>query len=403
MKYIQKQVNKIFFLLYFFIIPIAYSSYVMRGYILVATAIMCMSALVKGNLRVEKRFFVRCAMMLVVIIIGLLLSMYSMINTILCFLFLLIAYFSYFSKYTKGEKYVSSRIVGRQLHKVDWFYYIGMLAIVVHLFKQIFDKGISLDRFYIPCGAWDINVGALPLFAFYCYCDAKGHKVWILLALMTTYFGRGSRGSVLIFMLFIFIKLIKYIKYKFKACSKSKIGTTKKTFITIMGATIATIIFSFIWTFVVSVNDVSSYHDGLNDDSNAVRFRANVYAVQKVFGSTDFIFFGYDDDIRSALGDIDSISNYQTFMGYRLVQSHNSILNMFMKNGIIFAIIYVLLLCRLLKKYYDGEHIEYWLPYTFGAMIVHGMFITSYLIAFMVGLDAKHEAGVIEYSDDNDI
>lgn len=385
MKQLQKQINKIFFLLYFFLMPAKYSSYIMLVFIIVSLIMIFFSFLHKRNSRIEITFFIRIIILIIIIIIGLLVSTYSMINTIQCFLFLLIIYFSYFS--LNNIPSINNRKKIR--NKFDWFYYIGIISIVIHLCLQIFQNGIELNRFYIPCGAWDINVGALALFSFYCYCDSKKHKLWIPLIILTTYFGRDSRGSVLIVILFFIVKFIKYLQYKFFPCKPIKPGTTRKTFLIIIFATVITILFSFVWTFTISFGGVASYHQGLNDDSNAVRFRANVYAVQQVFGSPNFIFFGYDDDIRSALGDIDNVNHYRTFMGYRLVQSHNSILNMFMKNGIIFAIIYILLLSRVLKKYFDKEHIEYWLPYLFGSMLVHGMFITSYLVAFMVALDAK--------------
>lgn len=376
-----KQVNKLFILLYFFIIPAKYSSYILLSFIVCSVGMIVISALRNGKLKLKKSFFLLFVIMLFVTITGLLLSTYSMINTIQCFLFLVVAIYVYGD--SKNGDSIST------VKRADWFYWCGLIAIIVHFCIQFNEYGLELNRFYLPCAAWDINVGALPMFAFYGYCDSKRYKIWMPIAVLTTFFGRDSRGNLLIFGLFLVIKVIKIVYQKFGKKRFGKPGTTRKTFLIIMGATILTVAFSFYWTFSVSLGGVSGYHDSLNDDSNAVRFRANVYTVGQVFGSKDFILFGYDDDIRTALGDIDSHSNYQTFMGYRLVQSHNSILNMFMKNGIIFTLIYIFLLSGLLKKYYDWNHIEYWLPYLLGAMIVHSMFITGYLLSLLICLDAK--------------
>ena len=102
----------------------------------------------------------------------------------------------------------------------------------------------------------------------------------------------------MIYAVFISIKVIKIFRNKHKISNtSSKKISTAKTFGIIMSATLITVILSYIWTFVVSVNGVGNYHSGLNDDSNAVRFRANVYAVEEILGSADFILFGYDKSL----------------------------------------------------------------------------------------------------------
>lgn len=397
MRNFQKELNKLFVLLYFFLVPAAYSSLTMLLFVACSFGLVFLNACHQHSLRARKKDFGRLFVLLIVIGIGLACSPYSMVNTMFCFAFLIIAYYSYYPLDNSDEmEYAISN-----WRRIDWFYFLGLIIIVYNLVQQLVVQGIELERFYIPCGAWDVNVGALPLFAFYCYCDSKKHKLWIPVAICTTYFSRGSRGSLLIFVLFVVIKIVKYFWNRHKTpIEEERKDSTAKTFIIIMSATIITIIFSFVWTFVISFGGVGSYHSGLNDDSNAVRFRANVFAVEEIFGSTDFIFFGYDNDIRTALGDIDNISNYQTFMGYRLVQSHNSVLNMFMKNGIVFAIMYLVLLSKLLSKYYHKDRIEYWLPYLIGAMLVHGMFITANLFSLLVAFDAIEESKLVRIGNE---
>ena len=79
-----KQVNKLFVLLYFFIIPAKYSSYILLSFIVCSVGMIAISALRNGKLKLKKSFFLLFAIMLFVTITGLLLSTYSMINTIQC-------------------------------------------------------------------------------------------------------------------------------------------------------------------------------------------------------------------------------------------------------------------------------------------------------------------------------
>jgi|GEM_PF-6973511 len=279
MRNFQKELNKLFVLLYFFLVPAAYSTHTMLLFIICSFGLMLISSISRRSLKVGKKDFLRLAILLVVIVIGQLCSPYSMVNTIFCFSFLIIAFNSYYQPDMAVE--IDNAIYGSR-RKIDWFYWLGVAIIVFNLIQQLSRQGIELERFYIPCGAWDVNVGALPLFAFYCYCDAKRYKLWIPIAICTTYFSRGSRGSLLIFAIFIVIKIIKFFwnRHRNQATNENR-DSTVKTFIVIMSATIVTIIFSFVWTFVISFGGVGSYHSGLNDDSNAVRFRANVWSYVK--------------------------------------------------------------------------------------------------------------------------
>ena len=375
---LQQNLNKIFIFLYFFLVPSNYSNYVILGYFGISFFFFLGELLFEKNAFLNKKILVLFTFLALILFVGIVFSPYSMVNAISSFIFLFISFFSYYRKKDSVFYYSSFRF--------DWFYWAVLISIVTHLMFALVSEGFGITRFYISGGAWDVNVFSLVLFAFFAYCDAKHYKMWFPIAVFTIVFCRGSRGCLFIFALFALIKVIKLLlsKNKLRKKTDSK-NATYQPFLIICLAVAVTICFSYFWTYVISTSNVLYYHEGLNDGSNAVRFRSNIFALEQVFRTTDFIFYGYDNDIRLLIGDI-SPEESAMFMGYRLVQSHNSIINMFMKNGILFAGVYVVLLCILLRRFFDKNRLEYWLPYLFGSMILHSMFSLGYLLIFVISL-----------------
>jgi hypothetical protein len=340
---------------------------------------------------VSKKQFILISLIIVVIGGAIVFSEYSLINTLLSFFYLLIVSKSYAND--------TEAIFNKQF---DWFYWIAYVAITIQLLMQVSAGGLSLDMFTLQSGCWDANYTYVALFSFYIYADAKKHKSWIPLAIATTYFNRSRRGIILMVTLFFSIKIIKFIRHKLHKDSKPWVDTNSfyKCFKIISGATIVAIAFSFIWITYISATGTVSYHEGINDGSNAVRFGSNIYAIETVFSDPRFLIAGYDNDIQSVLGD-STQGTYTVYRGYRLVQSHNSVINMFLKNGILFTFLYYLIFCRVFNKYFQRKYIEYWLPYLINAMLMHGMFITDYLLLFILGMSTVY--WVDHYSNDNDL
>lgn len=376
---LQQNINKFYIFLYFFLIPSSYSNYLTAAFFAVSFFLLLGELLLEKNSFFDKKVLLLFIAFAFALFVSLVLSPYSLVNAISSFVFLSLSFFAY---------YKNNGISSFSKKGIDWFYWSVLLSIVLHLIVALSTEGFGLARFFISGGAWDVNVGSLVLFAFYSYCDAKHYKSWFPVAVLTVFFGRESRGCLVVFGLFILIKLIKLFVSKTKLNKKANSrNITYEPIIVIGLAVVAVVCFSYFWTFVVSSSNVLYYHEGLNDGSNAVRFRSNIYALEQVFGTTDFMFFGYDNDIRLLLGDI-SPEESAMFLGYRLVQSHNSIINLFMKNGILFSCIYIVLLCVLLKKSFDIKRIEHWLPYLFGSMILHSMFSNGFLLIFLISLCA---------------
>ncbi|MCD8013670.1 MAG: hypothetical protein LUG99_10920 [Lachnospiraceae bacterium] len=381
MQEMQNNINKIYLLLFFFIVPIKYSNYLTIGFFLISMLILAIAAFYTST--VTRLMFGLFSFLGIAVLVVIVLSNFSYTNTVMVFIYMLIIAYAYNSE----NEYLNNS------ESFDWFYWIAYIAICIQLLVQVSANGIGMDMFTLQSGCWDGNYTYVALFSYYIYADAKKHKSWIPLAIATSYFNRSRRGLFLMFALFIIIKLIKYFRNKNNPSDlpKEKVSFSKCLGI-ISGTTIITIIFSAIWITFISATGTVSYHEGLNDGSNAVRFGANIYAIETVLNNKEFLFYGYDNNIQEALGDNVSENTFVTYNGYRLVQSHNSVINMLMKNGVIFTILYYLIFCYILSKYFQVKYIEYWIPYLVNAMIMHSMFTTDYLLLFVIGMSAVYEA-----------
>lgn len=380
MQEIQKKINKIYIFLFFFVLPMKYSNYI--SIIFIMASMLNMLTLFR-HLRLTRKKLIIYMLFSAALCISVMFSPYSTINTILCYIYLIICDYSYKNN---GEKSIV-----RNKEKIDFFYIGCNASILINLLIQISREGIGLNRFCLPTACWDTNICNVILFCFYIYCDRKEYKLWKITAILTIFFSRSSRGTLLMFGLFLSIKFFKKL---IKKKANYNEPSTVKVFSILMGSMIITILFSYFWTNVVSSTGVTGYHDSLNDGSNAVRFRANLYAVEAIAENKEFLFYGYDNDIQSLLGDRDK-DQFTYYKGYRLVQTHNSILNMFIKNGILFSLLYYILLSRLLKKIFNYNYCEYWIPYLVNAMILHGMFVTDFLLIFMLAL-GEQEKGMVK-------
>ncbi|MCS4465278.1 hypothetical protein JTT01_20070 [Clostridium botulinum] len=133
---------------------------------------------------------------------------------------------------------------------------------------------------------------------------------------------------------------------------------------------IITVSISYIWVYKVAIDGVKEYQQGLNDTSNKMRFVANIYAIDLLKNNKEkLIFYGYDNDFKDIFGIYDyEIDLHRRFMGVRLVQPHNSILNINIRSGIIFSLLYFYILSTIIDKLYTKDNLEYILPYLFSTL-----------------------------------
>lgn len=377
---LQHFVNKAYILLYFFVVPVAFNNLVSMGYLALSLFLVVLQVIIGA--RVNKADVFKALLLVLSLFVIIAFSTYSKTNSILVFVYAIICYFSYKSFENPAN---------RKAFNFDWFYWLSLLAICIKLVLQIIDKGLFFDSFELGTGAWDKNYSAVALFCFFVYCDQTHRRsiLWKIVGLVVLFYLRSSRGSLLLGFLFIGFKILSYyLKRKGVVgfdLKSDKSFSQKRVLLCLAFSLVFVIGFSYFWTYYVSASGVTAYHESLNDGSNATRFRANVYAVQQLLSNHRFLFYGYDNDIRFILGDIDAL-DFTRFEGYRLVQSHNSFLNMAIKNGLLFTIFYFVFLFASFKKVFKISNCPYLISLFVISMFMHGIFVTDYLLFFLVSI-----------------
>jgi hypothetical protein len=184
-----------------------------------------------------------------------------------------------------------------------------------------------------------------------------------------------SRGLILCLLLFWGIKIVK-IAFK-------RIVRTRKlyTFGFVIFSTIAIILFSYLFMYSSVFSVMGGYRESLVDDSNKMRFNANLYAVDLI-RDNNLVWFGYGDDLNVIMGVDDGMGDNTVniqYNGFRLVQSHNSVINIVTRAGIIPSLLYLFVLGFIADRHKTYDNLEYYysfliygliLPYYFGPWVI---------------------------------
>lgn len=141
---------------------------------------------------------------------------------------------------------------------------------------------------------------------------------------------------------------------------------------------------SYIWIYFVSSSGYSNYKTSLNDYSNRMRAVANIYGLKLLKENHWFVIGGVGDELTSVIGVQDpDFDNHPKFMETRLVQPHNSILNLMLKMGIVPCLMYLFLLSVLLKSVVTYDNYEYFVPYLLNTCFMHSLLDGAFLILWI--------------------
>jgi len=262
--------------------------------------------------------------------------------------------------------------------KPDFFYCPMFLYILYSmLINQRADEG-SL----ILSGLNDKNYSAVFVYLVFLYSNKKKYISGIFIGIVYGLFFTHSRSYLLLIILF-------YIFYFFKGCIYSLMENLKISIFKFMCILfVCTILLSFIWVFFVASDNVTAQYVSLNDESNLRRFAGNIKTLTLLRDSfKDLLFGGYGYEYYEVLGiNVSTYSQLPDFMGVKLVQAHNSILNNFAIMGILPGLIYMYLVCKIFQKEYSMENLPYLLPYLINSMFMHSLFNGRYLLLFLIVL-----------------
>lgn len=271
---------------------------------------------------------------------------------------------------------ISELVRNRKLNII--VYTIMCISIIIQLILPKYGTNGKVTLFFVK----DKNYTGVIMFLAFIYFNKNKLIFGQILCIILTLFLDSRAYSLMIIIFYIskiFKKNITYIGGKLSLNSSYKVLILSLIFI---------IVFSNIWLNYVASSGVKNYQEGLNDISNKMRVVSNINVLDRIKNDIEnyyLIAYGYDYDIKNVLG----ISSYNTSShairnGVRLVQPHNSILNIVIKSGIIFSIIYFYILSKLMDKIYTRENIEYILPYLANTIFLHGLLDTEYFLLFIL-------------------
>ena len=220
------------------------------------------------------------------------------------------------------------------------------------------------------------NWTGVLVFIFFCYSWKLKRILGVFICLIYIILLSESRGLHIMTFVFLFsIVFRKPLLWLMNFIFFNK--AWKLNFIII----ITTIILSFYWILNVSVGELAGYREGFNDASNKMRFTANVFAISMIYDEPRLILAGYDNNLKKHLGISDDTADevHTKENGVRLVQPHTAGVNLFVKLGVIPAIIALIMISSLIDKLKQKDNIEMILPYMFNSA-----FLTMYDIKWML-------------------
>ncbi|KEJ02791.1 membrane protein [Clostridium botulinum A2B3 87] len=301
-------------------------------------------------------------------IVILIISPYTIIFTIGTFVFLVIAQMSVSKKHYIFKNYLNRTI-----------YVMCLVSIIIQLmlgrYSTINGK-ISLNII------GDKNFSGVVMILFFMYCAKNKFYLGEVVSVFTILI-LDSRASLITLILFFIVRLFKDTIWS--VLQKLRLNKVYKLFALML---IIIISISYIWVSRVTIYGVKEYQQSLNDTSNKMRFVANIYAIDLIKNNKkELMFYGYDNDFKDIFGIYDyEIDSHRKFMGVRLVQPHNSIINVIIRTGIIFSLLYFYILSRIIDKLYTKDNLEYILPYLFSALFLHELLNSRFLMFWIIVL-----------------
>lgn len=372
----------IYVILTFFIIPrslqdISKIVFVMIFFFINAIYLLANRLDLKVKIKEFGLFFIILQIYLLIIMT----TPYSIIFTSSNLIFLIIAYMSIGNKpKTVNLNYIKNTKI---------IYIICIISIIVQIY---------LGKYYTINGnnslaiIGDKNYSGVVAILFLMYCDKNKFKFGKLVAIIVILLV-DSRASLMMLILFYITKIFRGEIYSILC--KLRLNKSKALFVIMF---IFTISFSYFWIESVASRGINDYQQGLNDESNKTRFASNIYAFEELKNNRMLFIYGYDEDFDKVAGiDAANVYEHTRFKGVRLVQPHNSILNVVVKSGIAFSLVYFCILSNIIDNRFDKYNIEYIIPYLVNCLFLHRLLDSKFLlfwilILYMPSLSHKYRS-----------
>lgn len=367
-------------ILIFFIVPRNFQDYFRIFFS--ATFILINIIYILANrieVKVTIKDFILYSFLLFIYIIAIITTPYSIVFTTSILLNFIMIIMSIVS-----EKDINN-ITNGKINKT--IYIVSIVSIIVQL---ILGKYYTFNGKLSLAIIGDKNYSGVVAVLFFMYCDKNNFKIGKLIAIVAIclFQSRAALGMIAIF----------YVTKKFRNSIFNLINIIKlnKTYRLFMAMFIVSVLISYFWVNVIAKNGVEAYQESFNDASNKTRFASNIYAIEQFKENKGLIIYGYDESFSQVAG----ISNenpylHNTFMGVRIVQPHNSILNILIKTGIAFSLVYFYILSQLIDAKYTRDNLEYIVPYLINAMFLHRLLDTKFLIFWIIILCLPNNSKIL--------
>lgn len=253
--------------------------------------------------------------------------------------------------------------------KFDYFYLILLFSVTWEMISSY--RGGSI-KVYTLMG--DQNYTGILVFCLFLYANKKKYISGIIITCVYALIFSNSRSFFFLLVLFyIFLFTKKYV-YRF-------INNKKNTlFVIFILSGVLVSIFSVVWVYKISAETYTVYKASLNDSSNRIRFLSILNGLQMLVNPKETFLWGYGSKLLEVMGISGSdFIHHPRFMGLRLTQPHNTIINMMVRMGVVPAIVYFYILSSVLKKRIDEDNIPYFFPFFINAMFMHSLLCFQWL------------------------
>lgn len=162
-------------------------------------------------------------------------------------------------------------------------------------------------------------------------------------------------------------------------------------------------VFSFGFVAWCQANGYAEYMSHLVDGSNYMRMTGNVYAIRTIISDPSYILWGLDGKFFEVLGiDSENLYMHTRYLGTRLVAPENDLLNMIMRSGLIYSLIYWFILTHIIKRYIRRENIPLLLSFTY----IYSLFLRPVLcrselviVVFVLAIITTDKSSSINYDN----
>ena len=363
----------------FFLLPVSLSKYVNIFFLLIFSFLFIIKFLRNGKIS----FYVYN---IIIILVTCSVSLISTIFSDFGFYDLAITTLNILIMYAFSKK---EEPIKNNASSYPFFYKASTLFLTVYLlFYFLYNKNFNnMDNSFHLYSTWDKNYSAVIIFFYMCLSMRLKKKYGFILSIIYTIL-LNSR----MLQLCLVISILIYVVNTKKRIPKKHINGTnlKKPSTIILIFSCLTVALSYYLTFMVSPRLISSYQETIYDKSNAIRVRANVYAVEELTKHPRYLLYGYDGSIKKQLS-VEDENTAVIYRGYRLVQPHNFILNFVLRYGLIYTLIYLILIYKILLHYNSRKNNFILYPYIIMNMIMHSLMSTGLLVFFVYILASKTE------------